>query len=73
MSVKVDQGVSNRGNANHNSQDSARDIPESILLGAGMFNQGSLQQEAGVEIVEIKIDDVQPAVVVIIVLPTIVS
>lgn len=73
MSVKVDHRVSHRGDANHNGQNSAGDIAESILLGTGMFDQCSLQQKAGIEIIEIEINDGQPTVVEIIVLSTIVS
>lgn len=43
VSVEVDHRVSNRGDADHDGQYSAGDIAESILLGTGMLDQGSLQ------------------------------
>jgi hypothetical protein len=67
MPVKINHGVSLRGDADDNGEDSARYITESCMSGVRVFNQSSLQEEACIKVAKIKIDDCQPSMMEIVI------
>lgn len=73
MSVEVHHGAASRGKVDDNSQGLARNITECGLSSICVLYQGSLEEKASIEVVEIHVDDGQKAVVKIIVASTIVT
>jgi hypothetical protein len=66
MPIKVHHRIAHCGDAVHDTQNLARDIAERLLSSIRMFDQSSLKQEAGVQVVEIEVHNSQPPMVEII-------
>jgi hypothetical protein len=73
MPIKAHHRIAHTSDGIHDPQNLARYIAEQLLPMVRMLDQGSLKQEASVQVIEIKVNKNQPPVVEIISGPFIIS